>query len=398
MRILQVCNKPPYPPKDGGSIAMNILTHGLIACGNEVSVLAINTPKNFIKEENIAFDYLKKISYQSVFVDTSIKPLDAFLNLFTSESYNISRFYNKEFEKKLVDIITNNHFDIIQLESLWVSSYVKSIRTHSTAKIILRSHNVEYLLWERLAKNCKSGIKKTYLNFLSRRLKQYEIAMLNKYDGIACITLNDISILKKEGCTLPIIHIPFGIDIESYKVKKDKIEKDSLFHIGAMDWMPNTTGIQWFLENVWVKIQPTHQFIKFYLAGRNMPNWLINLNSKNVVVEGEVSNSHLFMNSKSIMIVPLKSGGGMRVKIIEGMALGKTIISTTIGAEGIEYENKKNILIADSVSDFEKAIGKCLSDKNYCEEIGLNARALVESKYDNKRICNKLHSFYLSLI
>ncbi|MEO6902991.1 MAG: glycosyltransferase family 4 protein [Bacteroidia bacterium] len=397
MRILQVCNKPPYPPKDGGSIAMNMLTHGLIACGNEVSVLAINTPKHFIKEEDIASDYLKKTSYQSIFVDTSIKPLHAILNFFTSESYNISRFYNKEFEKKLVDIITNNQFDIIQLESLWISCYVKSIRANSTAKIILRSHNVEYLLWERLAKNCKSLIKKTYLNFLSKRLKQYEIAMLNKYDGIACITLEDISIFKKDGCSLPMIHIPFGIDIESYQVIKDQIEKDSLFHIGAMDWMPNTTGIKWFLETIWSKILPTHPSIKLYLAGRSMPSWLTNLNVKSVVVEGEVVNSHQFMNSKSIMIVPLKSGGGMRVKIIEGMALGKTIISTTIGAEGIEYEDKKNILIADSVNDFEKAITKCLSDKNYCEEIGLNARALVENKYDNKRICDNLHSFYLSL-
>ena len=398
MRILQVCNKPPYPPKDGGSIAMNILTHGLINCGNEVSVLAINTPKHFINEQDISSDYLKKTAYQSVFIDTSIKLLDAFINFFTYNSYNITRFYNKEFEKKLVDIITNHQFDIIQLESLWVSPYVKIIRAHSSAKIILRSHNVEYLLWERLAKNCKSVIKKKYLNFLAKRLKQYEIAMLNTYDGIACITSDDASIFKKDGCTLPIIHIPFGIDIESYQIKKDQIEKDSLFHIGAMDWMPNTTGIKWFLENVWSKMLPVHEDIKLYLAGRNMPQWLTNLNIKNIFVEGEVINSHQFMNSKFIMIVPLKSGGGMRVKIIEGMALGKTIISTTIGAEGIEYEDKKNILIADSVNDFEKAISKCLSDKNYCEEIGLNARTLIENKYDNKKICNKLHSFYLSLI
>ena len=129
-----------------------------------------------------------------------------------------------------------------------------------------------------------------------------------------------------------------------------------------------------------------------------MPDWLKQLNMKNVVVEGEVANSHKFINSKSIMIVPLTSGGGMRVKIIEGMALGKTIISTAVGAEGIAYENGKNILIANTENDFVQAIDKCLNNVSFSESIGSNARKLVEERYDNKIICNKLSDFYKTLI
>jgi glycosyltransferase involved in cell wall biosynthesis len=121
------------------------------------------------------------------------------------------------------------------------------------------------------------------------------------------------------------------------------------------------------------------------------------LKMKNVLIEGEVSDSVKFMNSKSIMIVPLQSGGGMRVKIIEGMALAKTIISTSIGAEGIAYENNVNLLIADTEIAFEQAIMQCITDKAFSDTIGKNARTLIETKYDNRKICGRLFEFYQTL-
>ena len=398
MKILQICSKIPFPPKDGGSIAMNILTQGLLSAGNEVKVLAINTPKHFIKTEEIDSDYRKITAYESVFIDTSVKPVGAILNLFSNKSYNIIRFYSKEFENKLIDIFSKEQFDIIHLETLWATPYIAVIRKYSKAKIVLRSQNVEFKIWERLAEETSNPIKKKYLQLLAKRLKVYENGLLNSYDAIATITELDSIVFKREGCKIPIIHIPFGIDLVKYKEDKSELENPSVFHIGAMDWRPNADGINWFLKSVWPKVLETHSSIKLYLAGRNMPDWLKNLDAKNVKVEGEVSDSHKFINSKSIMIVPLTSGGGMRVKIIEGMALGKTIISTAVGAEGIEYEDGRNILIANTESDFVQAIDKCLKDLSFSESIGRNARKLVEEKYDNQIICKKLSAFYKTLI
>ncbi len=404
MKILQICPKVPFSPKDGGSLAMNILTEGLISQGNIVHVLAISTPQYFIKEETIEVDYRNKTNYQSVYIDTSVKAFPAFLNLFSSKSYNVIRFYSKEFEEALIQRLSSEQYDVIQLESIFVTPYLATIRKHSTAKVILRSHNVEFMIWERLTKNTESGFKRMYLNFLFKRLKKYELGLLNKYDAIATITELDAMIYKKEGCVLPMITIPFGIDVEKYKIDNSKIEKFSLFHLGAMDWRPNIDGITWFLKNSWMKIVAKHPSAKLYLAGRNMPDELYKLNVSgseslsNVTIEGEITNAHRFINSKSIMIVPLQSGGGMRVKIIEGMALSKAIVSTTIGAEGIDCESKKNILIADSEQEFIDAIDKCLSDSEFSEMIGKNARRLVETKYDNQLISNKLSDFYKSLL
>ncbi len=397
MKILQVCSKTPYPSKDGGSIAMNILTEGLIANGHQVTVLAINTPKHFIKEEDIDPVYRKKTAFRSVFIDTSIKPIAAFFNLFSSKSYNITRFYSAQFEKELSEILLKGNFDIVQFETLWVTPYVETVRKKSRAKIVFRSHNVEYLIWERLALIAKNPIKSMYLKLLAGRLKQYEVGMLNKYDGIACITELDALLFKKSGCSVPVIHLPFGVNLSDYKPVESLAQFPSLFHIGAMDWMPNEEAIKWFLKSVWPKIQLKYSNLNLYLAGRNMPPWLLNLKMKNVVVLGEIENPIEFINSKSIMVVPLQSGGGMRIKIIEGMALAKTIISTSIGAEGIAYEDKLNLIIADTEKEFEQAIEHCVTNKTFSEAIGKNARTLIENKYDNRKICERLSEFYQTL-
>jgi glycosyltransferase involved in cell wall biosynthesis len=398
MKILQLCSKPPFPPKDGGSIAMNILTQGLLKEGHDVKVLAITTPKLNIKEEDIDSEYRKRTAYQSVYIDTSIKPLDALLNLFSAKSYNIIRFYSKEFDDMLIKLLSNQQFDIIHLETLWVTPYVATLRKYSKAKIVLRSQNVEYKIWERLAVDCSNPVKKIYFQLLAKRLKNYENGLINSYDGVATITELDSVTMREDGCKIPIIHIPFGIDLEKYKVNKSDLETPSVFHIGAMDWLPNADGIDWFLKNCWPKILVNHPQIKLYLAGRNMPDWLKQLDMKNVEVLGEVADSHQFINSKSIMIVPLASGGGMRVKIIEGMALGKTIVATNVGSEGIEYENGKNMLVANTENEFVEAVGKCIDDQVLAESIGNNARKLIEDKYDNTMICKKLSAFYQTLI
>lgn len=398
MNILQVCSKVPFPSKDGGSIAMNILTHGLISAGNNVDVIAINTPKHFTDIKSVDESYKKLTNYRLIFIDTDVKPFDAFFNLFTSKSYNITRFYSTDFGNALKEQLKEKKYDIIQLETLWVAPYIETIRKYSKAKIVLRSQNIEFMIWEQLALDTKNPIKKWYLKLLAKRLKIYEHDMLNQFDAIATITELDSANYKKLGCTLPIIHVPFGIDLQKYKVDTTHLNKPSVFHIGAMDWRPNADGINWFLKNIWTKVSEKNAAIKLYLAGRNMPEWLQQLKMKNVVIEGEVADSHQFINSKSIMIVPLNSGGGMRVKIIEGMAFGKTIISTAVGAEGIEYEDGKNILIANTEDEFVEVILKCLSNQELTDAIGINARKLAETKYDNQIICNKLSEFYKNLI
>ncbi|MFA6924601.1 MAG: glycosyltransferase family 4 protein [Bacteroidales bacterium] len=397
MKILQICNKIPYPFNEGSSIAINLITDGLIKRNNKVKLLAINTPKHFIELANIPEDYRKKTNIESVFVDTDVKFIYAFLNLFSNKSYNIIRFYDETFEKKLIEVLKSEIYDVVQIESIFIAPYLETIRKYSNAKVVMREHNIEFLIWQRLSQSCKNPLKKFYLDILFKRLKKYEMTMLDRYDGIAAISGIDVETIKKLGCRIPVTNIPIGINIENYDIQNKGEEFPSLFHIGSMNWMPNQEAVKWFVNNVWQSVLKRYPQLKFYLAGKKAPMWLKNINVPNVTFVGEVESAKDFMLSKSIMVVPLLSGSGMRVKIIEGMALGKTIISTTIGAEGIDCTNGENILIADTPEEFLLAIGKCIEDKDYCKKIGNNARQLIVEKYNNDMIIEKLVGFYQEL-
>jgi glycosyltransferase involved in cell wall biosynthesis len=150
-----------------------------------------------------------------------------------------------------------------------------------------------------------------------------------------------------------------------------------------MDWMPNIEGIWWFLEKCWPGVHHFFPDLKLKLAGRNMPAKMKHHHWPGVEVIGEVEDARSFISNHPVMIVPLLSGSGVRVKIIEAMALGRTIITTTTGAEGIRYTKGENILIADTPVDLFEQIKFCVKNPEACARIGANARVLIESQHNN---------------
>ena len=393
MNILLLCNKSPFPPSEGGPMAMNSVVMGLLEAGHTVKVLAFNSNKYHVDIENIPQDYREKTRIEFIDVNLGINPKEAFKNLFSDESYHVKRFISKEFRKRLVEILKEEKFDIVQLEMIYMAPYIETIREHSEAKIVLRAHNVEHKIWERIAKKTFFFAKRWYINHLVRTLRKYEMGILDKVDGIAAITYTDAAFFRRVTAT-PVIDIPFGVDIEKFDPVFEVGDAPTFYHIGSMNWMPNEEGIKWFLRNVWDEVQEREPEAKLYLAGRNMPKWLLKTKKKNVFVVGEVPDAHQFVNQNNIAIVPLFSGSGMRIKIIESMALGKTVITTMIGAEGIQYTEYEDLILADNKHKMIENICRLYRHPEEAEAIGLNARRLIEELYDNKKIINRLVIFY----
>ena len=397
MNVFFLCNKSPYPPREGGPLAINANIQSLLKGGHHVKVLALNTNKYFTKPEDIPAEYAKNTGIEFVYVDLSIKPVDAFLNLFSSKSYHVDRFITKDVEDKIIEILKAETFDIIQLEMLYMTPYIGIIRKYSEAKIVMRSHNIEHKIWERIAGITKNPLKKAYISYLAKKLKKFELGHLNSYDGLITISQNDADFFKKNGCTIPLNEVPFGVDINEYKISDATTEFPSLFHIGSMNWMPNEEGIRWFIDDVWPLVKQRFPQLKLYLAGREMPQWLLNLKEENIIVLGEVPDAQEFIRSMAVMVVPLFSGSGIRIKIIEGMALGKAIISTKIGAEGIHYTDKKNILIANTPEEYLHAMDYCFNKMEVCEQLGKNARKLIENEHSYDIVLKSLETFYTKI-
>lgn len=399
MKILLLCNKSPFPPREGGPIAMHAIVSGLLDAGHQVKILAVNTNKYFTRPEDIPEEYRQKTGIEFVYIDLSIKPADALVNLLAGQSYHVARFYTKEFEHKLASILHKEEFDIIQLETLFMGPYLPLIRKYSDAQVILRAHNIECLIWERTARSCRNPLKRSYLKHLALTLRQYELQLIGEVDGIAAITSIDAEYFRNKEHETPVISIPFGIDTSASPVPDYAKEQfPSLFHIGSMNWIPNQESIRWFIEKVWPELHQRHEDLKLYLAGRGMPDWLLNLNQPGIIIVGEVDDARAFMRDKSVMIVPLLSGSGIRIKIIEGMMEGKAIVTTSVGAEGIEAENGRHLLLADTPEEFIAAIERCISDRTFCHNLGMQAREMLLITYDNRAIIKKLTGFYTELI
>ena len=399
MKILQICHKPPYPAIDGGCIAINNISRGLLNQDQDLKIITISTIKHPFSPEKIESNFKLKTNIEHLFVDTKLNIVDAFSNLVTYDSYNISRFFSPDFDQLVIKTLQSTNFDIVHLESLFTTPYLETIRNHSNAKIVLRSHNLEYMIWERLASETNNPAKKIYLNLLSNQLKNYEIDIISKIDGIAAISKEDEKKYLKLGCKSPLQTIPFGIDTKAYKSieKKINIGQLSFFHLGAMNWKPNLEAVGWLNKDIWPTISKSFPEYKLHLAGKNMPQWIINNSSNSIINHQEVESAIDFMNEFDIMLVPLLSAGGIRVKIIEGMALGKVIISTRIGAEGIDYKDGVNLIIANTALEFRDKIKWLTNNPKKIKEIGDNAKNYILEKYDNKKISERLVQFYKAL-
>ena len=399
MKILQICPKPPYPPSDGGTIAMNNITQGLLKSGQRVKVLALETPKHSRKNTEIPDSYIENTGFETVYTDTSVKTPAALRGLCSRRSYQVDRFYSKAFAAKIVEVLKKEDFDIIHLESVYTTPYISIIRQYSKAKIVLRTHNVEHLIWQRMSKNEQNLAKRWAIKTFSNQLKRYECSLGTQIDGFASISTPDFEFFKTCCPDVPGAVIPFGIDLDDYEPEEDYMpsDKPELFHIGSMDWLPNIEGVEWFLDEVWPSILQEFPEVTFTIAGRKIPAEITQRDDTNVIVAGEVESANTFMLSKDIMIVPILAGSGIRVKIIEGMALGKVIITTSIGAEGLDVENGKNILIANTPEDFVTAVEKCVKTPDLCAILGENARNYVSLNHNNEFITQKLIDFYGSI-
>jgi len=392
MKVLQLCNKPPYPPVDGGTMAMNSITQGLLQAGCEVRVLTVESEKHPLRREQLPADYVAQTAIEGVYVDLAVRPLSAAVAMLCGESYHVKRYRSEAFAAKLRQVLQADRYDVVHVESIFLTPYLPLIRRYSDAKVILRAHNVEHLIWRRVAESTRHGLRRWYLKHLSLTLRAYELEHIGAYDGVVCITRNDAEYFRANGCRRSIVDIPFGVEIE--ELPNVEAEPASLFHIGAMDWMPNRESIQWMLDEVWPVVHREVPQARLYLAGRKMPERWMRADIEGVNVVGEVPDAMHFIASKQINVVPLLSGSGIRVKIIEAMSVGKAVVTTTVGAQGIDYTDGENLLIANTPQEFAQQIKRLVDDPGYCSRVGQAAARLVAEHYDGRRLAAQLTDFY----
>lgn len=397
MKILVLSPKPPWPPHDGGAVAILRSVEGLTSNGAEISLLSMRTEKHGPPAGKEHLDFLH--SHETVEVDTRISPLRMLLNLlFSNEPYDLARFRSDKFARVMRRVIRDGGFDLVHCEGTLFTSYLPEIRSETSAPVVLRAHNVEHRIREMMAGQTSGSLRRGYLRNLAGRLRKYETEAAQLFDAIVAISEPDLQWFKGAAPdSMPILLSETGVTSPGYISEPDEPDVKVGF-IGALNWKPNVHGLIWFTDRVWPLVCKAHPAATLHIAGRGAPatapSWL---RGRNINWLGEVDDASQFMASVNVIIAPLFAGSGLRIKIIEAMSIGKPVVATTVAVDGIPALDGRELLIADDASSFSSALVNLLKDRELRKSTGEAAISLVKERYDNSVRTAGLLEFYKQL-
>jgi glycosyltransferase involved in cell wall biosynthesis len=387
LRILQICPRVPWPPLDGGRVAMAQIAESLRRAGATVDVVALNQVKFHVDSLPAGVD--------AVDIDTSSYLCAAFWKWRRRMPMLVARFYSKRFERLLRDRLRAGHYDVVHVEGQFLLPYVPAIRKETRAPIVLRVQNVEFRIWERLAEQA-TGMQAHALRHIANTLGAWETAHLDDCDALVPIAEEDARDFRELGATRPSFVLPCGVSAEP---ASSVAEGHRFYFLGSMLYRPNQEAVRWLADEAWPRVIAIEPRAQLTIAGSAFPDALrADLERRGIEVAADVPDIRAFSAPFRAMLAPLFSGSGMRIKVLEAMALGKPVIATPLGAGGIDVTPNENILIAGNAEEFAQHVVRCMNDDALAQRLGDAARALVANRYDSGVLARKLLDFYGELL
>ena len=392
MKILLLTQVLPFPPDSGPKVkTWNVIKY--LARHHEVTLVSfvrgdqsasVRHLQNYCREVHsvpIKRGMLRDLKYLA----------DSFL---TRQPFLMVRDRRDEMERLVDQLAAKVEFDVAHADQLNMAQYASRV---PAAHKVIDAHNALWLLYKRLWQTMQPGPKKWLLNRDWRLLKKYEGRICREFDAVLAVSEEDRHALEEAaGQELDITIIPIAIDTDEVTPVNRQPQGDRILHIGTMYWPPNIDGILWFLHEVLPLIRIERPEVLFDIVGANPPKEIIAFGemNKNVHVTGYVEDPSPYLESASLMVVPLRAGGGMRVKILNALGQGLPIVSTSLGCEGIAVQSGVHLVVADTPPDFASAVIRLLDDRELANELGRRGRQLIESTYDYRIACRSLEGAY----
>ncbi len=404
MNILWISHNVPYPPKTGVLQRNFNLLKETSRIGN-IYLIAFYQ-KDILPIQYDMVEARKELEKICSYVEIFQIPTDTYKlkwyglvlrSIFTADPYSVNWLKSRQMRLKIQQLVTRIKFDVVHFDTIGLAEYRNDV---GVVPKILNHHNIESKLMERRSFIEKNILKKMYFKIEARKLKRYEMDHCNKFDFNVTVSDLDKALLcgVVPGCRIDVI--PNGVDTDYFCPGNGAFIKRNLIFVGGMNWYPNRDAVIYLRNEIWPLLKKEILDVSLTVVGARPPKELLDLRKSDdkVRVTGFVDDVRPYLRSAEVYICPIRDGGGTRLKILDALAMGKAIVSTTIGCEGIDVEHGKNVLIADTPVEFTAQVKRVIEDPQLREMLGREGRRLVEAKYSWKVIGKALGHIYKSLL
>lgn len=395
LRILVLAEELSYPPNSGKRIrTWNLLRQ--LAKRHSISCLCFGRDDDpALKEYEAAGIRAHLVPPQPEWRGWSLY-IRLFRNLFSRFPYSITKHYSRLFEDKLKDLLDEQHFDLVHSEGTLCASYLTAIKH---VPRVLGTHNIESQIWFRRAGQAGTWMERVFFRLQAIKMRRFERRALLQVESAIAVTPQDAEQMRDWGVRAVTV-VPNGVDWEAYQISGEPERSCELLFLASLDWFPNADALDYFLAEIFPLILAVRPDAQLRIVGRRPPEAMRKLvaGHSNAELVGEVPDVRPYLARAAVVVVPLRIGGGSRLKILEALAAGKAVISTSVGAEGLGLVSNEHFLAADTPSDFARSVVTLMSDEGERARLGENGRKLVKEQYGWDRIAASLESAWFDVL
>jgi polysaccharide biosynthesis protein PslH len=404
LSILCVSHMPASPPRFGAQARVHGLMTQLARCHDLTAVMLVN--EEFSAEE--CRQAMRAYCHEVVLVpnphiwDGRKKRLQQLRSITSIRSFERLQATVPAMQRALDRVLSTRPFDVVNLEFSFLGGC--HLRQAPSGKklpaLVVDSHNIDYDLARQYARNGSSLVRRLYAAANWRKLRREELATYRNADGVYLCSAADERRLLDEVSEARTTVIPNAADVEYYQPRPSDPPLDgrTVVFFGLLSYVPNIDGVIHFVQDIWPRIAEAHPEAHCKIIGGRPPPSLLALAGPRVELTGFVPDLRPHLAAASAVVVPLRLGGGTRLKIVEAMAMGKAIVSTTLGAEGIEAVRGRDLLIENEPAAFAEAVNRLLASPSLAARIGLAARKLAVERYAWSGAARALESFYRRIL